>query len=111
MGLAALIGGAVVIGLALGVDAHGTVNAIQLAISVRGVTWLTKKITATINKDNSDIIDFSGWCIAGISVLTVLINAKTGVVIATDWLSQVVDGIKSVGQWIFDLVDKITFWN
>jgi hypothetical protein len=110
MGLAALIGGAVVIGLALGVDANGTVNAIELAISVRGVTWLVKKITATISKDNSDIIDFTGWCIAGLSIIIILLNAKAGVHMATDFLGGIVENIKSVGTWLSNLADKIVFW-
>lgn len=91
--------------MALIYDTDGTIKLVGAAVGVRGVTWLVKKITNNINFDASQIIDFAGWSIAGVSIVKIISNAMGSVVIIRNAFNK-------VGQF-FDkvnvLIDKITF--
>lgn len=79
--------------LAFVYDSSGTARLLATTLSIRGVTWITKKVTEELNRDASQIIDFTGWSIAGISIVGILSNA-----------------IASVDK-VTELIDRITFWN
>ena len=109
----AIIGGAIVIGLSLIQDGSGTVYLVGAIITIRGITWLCKKVTATINLDCSQIIDFAGWSIAGVSIVKLLQNAKIGSVHVLDIISgigETFDKIKMVLERADQFADKLLFW-
>ena len=74
-------------------DPSGTVYHVGNALTIRGLAWIATKATKGINKDASEIINFTGWSIAGISVVRIIFNARN-----------------SVG-YVAKLLDWLTFWN
>lgn len=94
-----IIGGAAVILLSVVVDAHTTIKLIVAIVTVGGVTWLCKKITEKLNKDHSEIISFTGWCLMGGSIISILSLALRG-------LKPIGDAFVLIGKFI----DKVIFW-
>lgn len=88
-------------------DTDGTARLVATALSVRGTTWIVKKVTENINVDASQIIDFTGWSIAGISMVRVLGNAMGSI----NKVTAFVDKTAVMLDKIATIVDKITFWN
>lgn len=95
------------VALAIIHDPSGTANLITIALSVRGVTWITKKVTENINRDASQIIDFAGWSIAGVSMVKIISNAIGSVNDVKAIFISISDGFTKVAE----VLDKITFWN
>jgi cystathionine beta-lyase family protein involved in aluminum resistance len=93
MGSITVLGGALVIGMALIYDADGTIRLVTVALTVRGITWLVKKITAGISLDASQIIDFAN-AIGSASAIGAYVG-KIGATFAK----------------ISEFADKIVFWN
>lgn len=93
--------------MALIYDTDGTLKLIAAVISVRGVTWLVKKITSNINLDAAQIIDFAGWSIAGVSIVKIIGNAMGSVAIIQDTVNKV----GAYFQKIAEFVDKVVFWS
>lgn len=113
-----LSGCAIVLVLALDTDPNGTLRMVIAIITVRGVTWVVKKITETINKEASQLIDFTGWSIAGISCVGIIKNALKGVKDILDWLDKINLGLKKIEDKVegFDkdienFMGRIFFWN
>lgn len=102
-----LIGAGLVVGVALIYDPSSTIKYATAAIGTVGVTWIVKKITDNISLDASQIIHFTGWCGAGISMIGIVRNAMMGV----GQLQEVANKINSVFAFIATMADKITFWN
>jgi hypothetical protein len=81
-------------------DATGTVYLVANAVSIRGITWIVKRVTQDISFDASKIIDFTGWSLAGISIVKII--------------SKALDSVGEVEGFfvrLADYVDRITFWN
>lgn len=95
-----LAGGCVFIALALVADAKGTVNAVTIILTVRGVTFICKKMTQTLNRDAADIINFAGWGIAGISIVKLIRLAINGFSPVADFFIQITDSISKVSDSI-----------
>ena len=93
--------------LALIHDSTGTIMLLATTLSVRGVTWITKKITENISLDASQIIDFTGWSIAGVSIVKIISNAIGSV----DDVGMALSKVGLAFDKVANLVDKITFWN
>lgn len=93
--------------LALIQDSTGTIRLITATLSVRGVTWITKKITENISLDASQIIDFTGWSIAGVSIVKIISNAMGSVNEVNAFFVKMSVAFGKVAS----VVDKITFWN
>jgi hypothetical protein len=111
---AAVIGCSIIVGMSMIVDPSGTVKLVVTVITTRGITWIVKKITASLNKDMSDIINFAGWSIAGVAMVKIVKNAKTGVEPALALIGKVGEAIGAVGtilNKVIDLADQVTFWN
>ena len=88
-------------------DASGTATLLASTLSIRGVTWITKKITEKINLDASQIIDFAGWSIAGVSIVKIISNAMGSI----DEVKIFFMKASGVFDKIASIVDKIAFWN
>ena len=102
-----LIGLGIVVGMALIHDADGTIQLVTVAVSVRGITWLVKKLTGSINLDAAQIIDFTGWSIAGVSCIGVIKNAMNSVGAIKAQMAQ----IGTAWGNVVEVIDKIVFWN
>lgn len=100
-----IIAGTVI--LALAYDAHGTATLVATTLSVRGITWITRKITEKINLDASQIIDFTGWSMAGLSIVKIISNAMGSIDKVRVFFINTSDALEKLST----LVDKITFWN
>jgi glycine cleavage system regulatory protein len=101
-----MIGGCLLLGMALVTDARGTVKFVVAIITVRGVAWICTKITS-INKDASEIINMTGWCAAVVPLVGLVKLAIKGVPEAMEQYAQVLDGFKRFAAWI----EKLTFWS
>lgn len=98
-----VVGGCVVIGLALLNDPGSTVKLITSIITVRGGAWLCTKVT-TINKDASEMINFAGWSLAGVSIVKLLkLSVKGLPEIVAKW-TEIENNFRSVGEWIENLI-------
>ena len=93
--------------LALIYDSASTASLLVTAVTVRGIVWIAKKVTERINFDASQIIDFVGWSIAGVSIVKIISNAMASVGQVKDFFM----GISNCIYKIAEIVDKITFWN
>lgn len=102
-----LIGIGIVAGMALIYDADSTIKLASTAITVRGMTWVVTKITKGISQDASQIIDFTGWSIAGVSIVKIIGNAMGSVGAIREFVSKVGVAFESVAG----VVDKIVFWS
>lgn len=118
MFFATLSGCAIVLILALDTDASGTMHMVVAVITIRGVTWVVKKITETINKETSQLIDFAGWSIAGISCVGIIKNALKGVKDVMSFFDNIKNRFNKIENTLdnFDkdiegFFDKIFFWN
>lgn len=101
-----LVLGAIVLTFALTSDASKTITFVTAIITIRGVTWLTQKITATMNKDNGQMIDFAGWCASGIFIVGLLVLAKQGIAPFFDSWHKISSEIAMIG----DKVNGFTDW-
>lgn len=101
----AWLGAGIIVGMALIYDTDGTIRLVTIALGIRGVTWLVKKITCGINMDAAQIIDFAGWSLAGISIVKILANAMASMAIIKDTVNNISDFINKLGT----AIDKITF--
>lgn len=113
MGGLMILGGTVVVALSCITDASGTVRLVTTIIGVRGVTFVCQKIASAMNKDMGDILNITGWSIAGVSMVGLLINAKQGIKPTIDGVTWVLGGLdkfcnalNAAGNWM----DKITPW-
>jgi hypothetical protein len=93
--------------LALIYNPSNTASLVITAVSIRGVVWIAKKTVEKINFDASQIIDFVGWSIAGVSIVKIISNAMASVGQVKDFFM----GISNCIYKIAEIVDKITFWN
>lgn len=109
-----LLGGSIIVVLAMIKDYNGTIKLVTAVISIRGVTWLCKKITESINKGNSEIINFAGWSIAGLSIVPIIHNAMEGFKPISESFARAGESINRIEMFfgnIAQFVDKLTFWN
>jgi uncharacterized protein YoxC len=95
-----IICGVIIITLALLADSSATVTCVTTIITIRGISWVMKKITQNVNKDCSEIIDFTGWTIAGISIVRLLKLSLRGLQPVIDTCQDIGNSIQSIGQWM-----------
>lgn len=110
----AVIGCSIIVGLSVIVDPSGTLKLVTTVITVRGITWVIKKVIESVKKDYADIINLAGWSIAGIAMIKIVKNAKGGIdpLLATvGKVGEVVNGIGNIFDRILEIADKIAFWN
>jgi len=109
-----VIGCGIVVVLSMVADPRSTIVLITNVVGVRGVTWLGKKIVSSMNTDMGQLINFAGWCIAGVNILKIIENAMVGVKPVVAVFEKVGNGIEGIGIYFnrfAEIVDKITFWN
>jgi hypothetical protein len=94
-----VIGGCIVIGFALINDPKGAAKYVVAIITVRGVAWLCTKITA-INKDASEIINFAGWSLAGVSIVGLLKLAIKGLPEIIEGYTKAIETVNKAIEWI-----------
>lgn len=102
-----LIGGGIFIGLALIANADGTVQLVAAVLSIRGLTFICKKVADSMDKDNGQIIDMTGWSLSGIPIIGLIKYAMQGIRPVTASIQTVSGGLTKFAAWI----DKIVFWN
>lgn len=88
-------------------DASGTATLLVAVLSIRGVTWIVKKVVEKINLDASQIIDFTGWSMAGVNIVKIISNAMSSVNDVKVFFINISDTFGKIAS----IVDKITFWN
>jgi hypothetical protein len=113
-GLITLAGGAIIIGISFIVDADGTLKLVVNAITIRGVTWIIKKVIGSMDRDKADLINMTGWSIAGVSIIGILKNAIKGVKPIIQDIGETMEtlrGIKDSVEGFAEWIDKLTFWN
>jgi hypothetical protein len=109
-----VIGCGIVFGLAYVAYPDGTKYLLISVITIRGTTWLAKKIVSSINVDYGQIVNFAGWCLAGISIIGIIKNAMDGVEPVMSVFKKIGDGIEGIGIYMdkfAEVIEKITFWN
>lgn len=112
MGSIALIGGSIVVLMALTTDSKGTISAITVVITVRGITFICKKITSAMNKDFSEILDFTGWSLAGISIIQIIKFATNSVFFQSILkTNESLTNLASSLDRFANFLDRITIWN
>jgi len=97
MGNYVVIGSVVIVTLALIADASGTVSLITAVITVKGITFVVRKIVDSFSKDSGDYVGFAGNCIAGISAIGLIKNAIKGVRPVTSVLGKVGSFVNGLG--------------
>jgi hypothetical protein len=97
-----IVGGCIVVGLALLNEPNTAIKLVTSAITIRGGAWLCTKIT-TIDKNASDIINFTGWSLAGIPIVGILKLATRGLPELLQRWAEIEGKIESVGTWINNL--------
>ncbi len=102
-----IISGVVICVLSYAYDPSGTLKLISVVVSIRGVSWLAKKITHSMNPDSAQIIDFAGWSMAGLGIVGIIKNAMRSMNSVSDFFNGTASFFGKVA-WLFD---KITFWN
>jgi len=102
----ALIGGGVVLGLACLTDPKKAIGFTVSIITIRGMTFLAKKITEEINPQASLVINFCGWCLAGIPIVALLKLSTGGIQEVVDSFNKIGEEINNIGMFI----EKLKFW-
>jgi hypothetical protein len=97
MGQYIILGSVIIVTLGMIADANGTVKLVTAIITVKGFTFIVKKVTDSFGKDKGDIINFVGNCIAGISAIGLIKNAIEGVKPVSSVLGKVGVFINGVG--------------
>lgn len=111
MGQYVIIGSVVIVALALIADTAGTIHLITVVITVKGFTFIVKKIVDSFNREHGDIINFTGNCLAGISAVGLIKNAIKGVEPVTNVLGKIGGFINGLGvtlDRISELIENIT---
>jgi hypothetical protein len=118
LGMITLAGGAIVVGISYMVDASGTVHLVVNAITIRGITWIIKKVVATMDVNKADLINLAGWSFAGINMALLLVNVKKGITPIVKDIGDTVSKIKeikadinAIGDSIDGFLERITWWN
>ncbi|HYE12242.1 MAG TPA: hypothetical protein VEF53_18890 [Patescibacteria group bacterium] len=102
-----VVGCGTVIILALGADPKQTTQLVTAIITIRGITFIAKRITQTINRDASDMVNFVGWSIAGVSMVKLLKLSYQGVTPFISTVTKISNGIQGFAEWM----DKLTPWS
>lgn len=114
MGQYIVLGSMIIVTLALITDAGGTVHLITMIITVKGISFIVKKIVDSFNRDSGQMVNFVGNCVAGISAIGLIKNAIKGVKPVSDVLGKVGEFVMSLGSTVDGLkefINGISFWN
>lgn len=98
-----VIGCSILVGFALFNDPKGAVKVVVAVIMVRGIAWLCTKITS-IDKNSSEIINFAGWSIAGVSIVGLIKLALKGLPEIIAGYTKIIDAVGYAIQWIDNLL-------
>jgi hypothetical protein len=101
------LGAGIVVGMALIYDASGTIKLVSVAAGTVGATWLVKKVTSNISLNASQLIEFAGWSIAGVSIVKIVGNAMA----STEAVGAFVQKIGMAAGKVIEFADRIVFWN
>lgn len=94
-----VIGGAILVGFALINDPSGAVKLVTAIITVRGITWICTKIT-NINKDASEMINMTGWCLATVPLVGLVKLALKGLPEIVSAYTNFANSISKAADWI-----------
>lgn len=101
-----LIGGAVIVGLSFISDPQETVKLATAAITIRGATFLSVKIAETQNKQTAEIINMTGWALAGIPIVGMLDLSLQPLVLIGEGITKFKDTCQGFANW----VNGLAFW-
>jgi hypothetical protein len=101
------VGIGIVVGMALVYDTGGTLKLVSVAAGTVGATWLIKKVTSNISLNASQLIEFAGWSIAGVSIVKIVGNAMRSMEVIGAFVGKVGATFAKISEF----ADKIVFWN
>jgi hypothetical protein len=102
-----VIGGGIFLVLCINGDAKQTIHLVTVIITIQGITFLAKKVTETLNKDNSEIIKFAGMALSATSGVALIKLAIQGWRPVSNFLITFSNGLGGFAAWL----ERITFWN
>lgn len=106
IGEVALIGGGIVLTLAGIEDFSKTIALTGSIITIRGGTFIAKKVVESINKGNSDLINLAGWALAGVPIVGILLLAKQ-----SSGIADMINFFKGIGDFFnFFKNDNMPEW-
>jgi hypothetical protein len=108
-----VLGSVVIVTLALISDFNGTVSLVTMVITVKGITFVVRKIVDSFNREHGEIINFVGNCIAGISAIGLIKNAIEGVKPVTSVLGKVgvfINGLGSTLDRMSEFIERVVPW-
>jgi hypothetical protein len=112
MGQYVLIGSVVIVTLAMIADASGTIHIITAVITIKGITFIVKKILNNLHVGNGEMINFYGNCLAGVSAVGLIKNAIKGVEPVSKVLGKVgvfVNGLGVTMDRIGEFIEGLPF--
>ena len=65
------------LGIAFMGDFKGTATSIVVIVSVRGLSFLGTKVLSSIDSNIGPIINFTSWCLCGISFIKIIKAAQS----------------------------------
>jgi hypothetical protein len=108
-----ILGSVVIVTLALISDFNGTVSLVTMIITVKGITFVVRKIVDSFNREHGEIINFVGNCIAGISAIGLIKNAIEGIKPVTSVLGKVgvfINGLGNTMDKVSEFIENVVPW-
>lgn len=102
-----LIGGAVILGCALLSDAPQSIKLCTTTITIFGVKFLAEKLTATMNKNQSQIINLAGWSLMAIPLVGLIKLSMGGVHEVSSSVDKIKGEFTSIGTWIGNIAENV----
>lgn len=109
-----VFGATVVVGMAFLGDPHSTGTYLVTIITIRGVSFLLRKITWNLSNDMADILDFTTWCLCAVPIVSIIKNSQVGIQPLINFFGNVDNFFTNAGDkfnQFAQFVDKLTFWN
>lgn len=96
--------GAITFGLAVITNPTQAIQFATTALGIRGMGFICTKITQSMNKTGSEIIDFTSWAGSAAALVGIVALAMSGV-------GQVGEFFQNIGEGWTQFWDTVTFWN
>lgn len=109
-----VLGCSLVVGVSYVVDSSGTVKLVVSAVTIRGITWIVKKVIESVDRNKAELINMTGWSIAGVSLVGLLLNCRKGIVPIIRDMGEAIGTFEKIKEDLGEFaiwLEKVTFWN